>query len=212
MQGLINELRASLRLRAGLALMLAIFGLYGLLEWRDAGQARLAQYRQLSGQAARLANPGAQSLWPERAAQAQAALALAQQRPWRNTSFGLAQAEFQDWVFTLLRQADAKMFSVKLSDGDAGFGNAKPAAGDKAPESIAGLKQLRARVDLNFDPPVLLALLAAVNSAEHQVIVDSLSVKQQRVGLDLSVWYRLQPDPAAPSAKPPKPSSAAPVR
>ena len=58
----------------------------------------------------------------------------------------------------------------------------------------------------------LLALLAAVNSAEHQVIVDSLSVKQQRVGLDLSVWYRLQPDPAASSAKPPKPSSSVPVR
>ena len=77
MQGLINELRASLRLRAGLALILAIFGLYGLLEWRDAGQARLAQYRQLSGQAARLANPGAQSLWPDRAAQAKAALAPA---------------------------------------------------------------------------------------------------------------------------------------
>ena len=44
---------------------------------------------------------------------------------------------------------------------------------------------------------------------KHQVIVDSLSVKQQRVGLDLSVWYRLQPDAAAPSAKP---SPAAPTR
>jgi hypothetical protein len=209
MLGLINELRASLRLRAGLALILAIFGLYGLLEWRDAGQARLAQYRQLSGQAARLGNQSAQALWPERAAQAKAALAVVQQRPWRNTSFGLAQAEFQDWVYTLLRQVDAKNFSVKLSDGDVGFAAAKSAAANEAPNPTAGLKQLRARIDLNFDPPVLLALLAAVNAAEHQVIVDSLSIKSLRAGLDLSVWYRLQPDPAAPSAKP---SSAAPTR
>ena len=209
MQGLINELRASLRLRAGLALILAIFGLYGLLEWRDAGQARLAQYRQLSGQAARLGNQSAQALWPERAAQAKAALAVAQQRPWRNTSFGLAQAEFQDWVYTLLRQVDAKNFSVKLSDGDVGFAPAKPTAVNEAPSPTAGLKQLRARIDFNFEPPVLMALLAAVNSAEHQVIVDSVSIKSLRAGLDLSVWYRLEPDPAAPSAKP---SSAAPTR
>lgn len=198
MTALINQLRANIRLRIGLALIISIVAAYGLLEWRDLGQARLNEYRQLSGNVARLGNQQSLAQWPARAEQATAALVVAERRLWPNTSFGLAQAQVQDWLYALLRQADAKKFTVKLSDGEADFGTAR--AGEESAASMAGIKQMRARIEFNTEAPVLLALLAALNDAEHQVIVDTLNVKGPQTQLELSVWCDLRASSGAASA------------
>ena len=202
MAQMINELRSNLRVRVGLALAIAILGIYGLLEWRDSGQSRMDAYRQLLAQVARLGKQQSQTEWPARAEEAKLGLLSAEQRLWRNSSIGLAQAELQDWLYALLRQADAKSFTVKLTEGEAGFGASN--VSDTMPVALAGLRQLRARIDLNADTPVMLALLAAMNDAEHQIIVDTLNVKGSRLELGLTVWFDLRAQSAAAgSASPP---------
>jgi len=188
---LLDELRGSSRLRIGLAVIAAIFCAYGLLEWRDQGRERLAAYEQLVGQLARLSNHQTQAEWPSRAQEAGVVLEQARQGLWHNSTIGLAQAEFQDWLQGMLREAGVKNANLRLTDVDALVPTDRTldSASGQAP---VGFKQLRARLDFNAESPVILALLAAMNDSERQVVIETLIVKAQRVDLVLSAWVELR--------------------
>lgn len=195
----LSELRSSVRLRIGLALIVAIFVGYALLEWSDGREARLAEYRQLSVQLARVGNQQDQALWQARASEAQAASLLAEQGLWQGESMGLAQARLQDWLYALLRQADAKGFIVKITESEAVFEKAKLDQGSQT--LLPDLQLLRARLEFNTDPQLLLALLAALNDSAQQIGVDTLSVKPAKTALDLAVWVRIRPAAEKTSAE-----------
>ena len=197
---LLDELRANLRLRVGLAFILGVFCLYGLLEWRDYLAERRVQYRQLAGQVARIGLQQSQAEWIDRSIQANEALRAAETRLWRQASFGLAQAEMQDWLYTQLRHADAKRANVNLSDPTAQLGLTPNAA----EQDSIGLTKLHAKVDFFGDAPVLLALLSAIVDADRQVVVNALSIKSQRVEIDIGAWY-MAPAASAPAAAPVSP-------
>ncbi len=195
---LLNELRANQRLRVGLALIISILALYGLLEWRDFVNAQKDGYKHLALQASRLDSQRSQAQWPQRATEAGVALKEAEASLWRQASLSLAQAELQDWLYAQLRQADAKRYSVKIVDASARLG----VAGDDTESTPAaqGLVAMHARLSFDADTPVLLALLAALAEAQHAVAVDSLSLKAKHVEMNVSAWFSASASTAAPAA------------
>ena len=90
-----DEIRGNPRLRLGLVMIAAVLGVLGLLEWHDRQGLRVGEQQRLAAQVARLAKPQSMAAWPRREREAQAVLQLLQQRLWRHTSVGLAQAQFQ---------------------------------------------------------------------------------------------------------------------
>ena len=201
MATLSNELRVNPRLRMGTALIVAICAAYALLEWRDQLDASKAEYRRVLGQLARVSSQQDQEQWRTRATEAAQARDAATARLWQNSSVGLAQAQVQDWLQTLLRQTAAKNFNLKVAEAEAALD--ATAAAQQAPAAMQqqDLKLLRARVDFAAEPPVLLALLAALNDAHHRVVVESLNVKSGKAELGLSFWFRIQPADAAPTTR-----------
>ncbi|EFX59864.1 hypothetical protein DAPPUDRAFT_346731 [Daphnia pulex] len=195
---LIAELQANVRLRLGAALIVAIFAAYGLLEWRDSREVRLAQYREQTSRLLRLENQQSQAHWQDRALEAQTALKGAERRLWQDESAGLAQAQFQDWLYALLREVKAKSFAVKLTDSETLFEKAK--ASEAQQDLLLDLKPLRARIEFGSDSQQLLALLAAFNDAKHQVIVDKLNVKPFKTEIELTAWFQIVPSVAAEAA------------
>jgi hypothetical protein len=189
-----DELQANPRLRLGLAAVVAILAGYGLLEWRDHQVAATADYKRLLGQVARLAQPQQAQPWAQRASEAGEALRQARAQLWRNASPGQAQAQVQDWLNTLLRQVDAKSATVRVSEPEINPEAAVLAA--RLPADLAALQPLRARLEFNSEPAVLLTLLAAINDAPRRVVVDGLSVKPLKTEISLSFWFEIAPPTA----------------
>jgi hypothetical protein len=194
----LEELRASRRLRLGLAAILAILVGYGLLEWRDQLAADQASYRSLLNQVARLGQLEQPQLWAQRASEAGVALQQAQGRLWRQDTSGQAQAQVQDWLLGQLRQTDAKATTIRVTEAESALDVAGLA--QRLPPALQSLKPIRARVEFNSDPLVLLGLLAALNDAEHQVVVDSLVVKPVKTELVVTFWFEIAPSPGARKA------------
>jgi hypothetical protein len=106
----------------------------------------------------------------------------------------------QDWLNEALRRVAAQGIGVRVAEPDtsaapAGASASAPAGGDV-------LRPLRARVEFNTDPAVMLALLAALNDAEHRVGVDALSVKPGKTEMSLTFWFELPPPAPRADAKP----------
>lgn len=202
--GLLEQLANNLRLRLGIAAIVVIALAYGLLEWRDHLATATADYRSVLNQVARLSQPQNPALWRQRAGEATEALRDARQGLWRNTSPGLAQAQVQDWLGRLLRQTDAKGVTLRVAEPDTTAAPSLSATPTNAasPDRMAGLppelrklQPVRARVELNSDPAVMLALLAALNDAEHRVGVDTLNIKPGKSELSLTFWFEIAPQP-----------------
>jgi hypothetical protein len=190
---LLAELRSTPRLRIGLVLIAAILGAYGLLEWRDRQVADRADYQRTLTQLARLSQPQEIAApWGQRASEAAEVLAQARAELWRNVSTGQAQAQVQDWLSVLLKQADSKSSTVRVSEPDTDTGIQRSA--QRLPMELAELQPLRARIEFNTDPAVLLAVLAALNDSPRRIGVDSLSIKPLKTEMQLSFWFEIRPE------------------
>ena len=204
---LFEQLASSLRLRLGIAAIFIIAVFYGLLEWRDHLATTTADYRGVVNQLARLSQPQDPALWRRRADEAAEVLRDARQGLWRNASPGLAQAQVQDWLGQLLRQTDAKGVNLRVAEPDTANTAATPSRaadpGAVLPPDLRKLQPVRARIELNSDPAVMLALLAAFNDAEHRVSVDTLNIKPGKSELALTFWFEIDPQATAtPGVRP----------
>ena len=208
-----EQLASNLRLRLGIAAIFVIAVFYGLLDWRDQLATATTDYRGVVNQVARLSQPHDPALWRQRAAEATEVLRDARQGLWRNASPGLAQAQVQDWLGQLLRQIDAKGVNLRVAEPDTTTNatNSTNAAipsraadpGAVLPPDLRRLQPVRARIELNSDPAVVLALLAALNDAEHRVGVDTLNIKPGKSELALTFWFEIDPQFATtPGARP----------
>lgn len=187
--GYLEELRGNLRLRVGLVAIVAILIGYGLLEWRDHLAASAADYRRLLNQVGRLGQQQHPEQWQGRVAEARLALAQARAQLWRNVSPGLAQAQVQDWLSSALRQTDAKAYSVRVAEPETALDAQSLKA--RLPEELNQLVPLRARVEFNSDPAVLLALLAAMNDSKQRIVVDTLNIKALKTDMMLTFWFEI---------------------
>lgn len=196
--GALEELRSNQRLRIGVVAILVILLAYGLLEWRDRQAVAVADYTRLLNQVARLGANMQPAQWQQRASEARGALDQARSQLWRNQSIGLAQAQVQDWLNGLLRQAGAKALSVRVSEPE--VNQEGQALVSRLPADLQSLQLLRARIEFSSDPTVLLALLAAFNDSPQRVILEGLTIKQLKTEMVLNFWFEITPAGKGPGA------------
>jgi|GEM_PF-5072664 len=194
----IVALRSNPRLRIGLVLIVGIIWLSLLLDLRDQNTALLDRYKQTAAQLSRFSAQQKQTQWMTRAQDAKDVLAVVEQRLWQNPTLGLTQAEMRDWLMQQLLQAKAAQYTVKVSESGGDKGDAK---GSKSTDAPADLIRVRAQIEFNTNPDVLDGLLSRLADADHQVVVESLSVKQPRTELTVASWYKVQPVAPASSAQ-----------
>lgn len=197
-----SELADSPRLRIGLAFIALLVAVYGLLEWHDHQQRLVENYKRLAAEVIRSSARESMARWPQRSREALAVLDQHERRLWQQPSYGLAQAELQDWLRRQLLAINAQGATIRMSDAPST--SSADSSGAEAPSSAAAAAATpaptRVSAQIEFasaDPQILLALLAALGSEDRMVLVDSLTAKSQRVELRVSAWFRL----AAPGAR-----------
>ena len=196
---LIGQFRDNRRLRIGVCLVAFILAINAWIDWNDRLVVQHTQYRQSLGQLARLTPGQPLEVWNRRAADGARALGEARGLLWRNTSAGLAQAQVQDLLSDALRRVAAQGTSVRVAEPDTGA--ARPAAAS-VPAGGEAMRPLRARIEFNTDPAVMLALLATLNDAEHRIGVDALRVRPGKTEMSLTFWFALPPPAARADAGP----------
>lgn len=197
---MLSQLRSNYRLRMGLALIIGIMWLSWLLDLRDQGDALFDQYKQSTSQLTRYSAQQKQTKWLTRAQDAKDVLTAAEARIWQNTSLGLTQAEMQDWLSKQLQQAKISKYSVNVSDVDSGLHRDKK--NDKSDNSPMGLVKVKAQLEFNTDPQALNSLLTSLSTAEHQIVVESMIVRQPRTAVTVSAWYKQISAPISAASSP----------
>ena len=210
---LFEQFRDNRRLRIGAALVAWILALNALIDWNTHLAALHAAYRSSLSQLARLTPGQPLEVWNRRANDGRQALVEARGLLWRNTSAGLAQAQVQDWLGDALRRLAAQGVVVRVAEPETTA--ARPAVASpvvnagaasvvrfSAPAATEARRPLRARIEFNTDPAVMLALLAALNNAEHRIGVDTLRVRPGKTEMSLTFWFELAPAAAGAAAGP----------
>jgi len=170
LNALLAELKASVRLRIGLGLIVAVLWVNGLLSLRDHLEEAAKRHTQLASQINRLRQYATQSDWPERAKQAQMAQVQLEARLWHSGTPGLAQAAFQDWLENLSKEAIARQEETLVQEGD----SHKPEAGEE-------LWKIKAKLSFEFSPQSFSEWMRKLAAAERQVAVEKLTVHMEPV-------------------------------
>lgn len=204
MADLLNQLRANARLRAGLALIIAIAWLYGVLTLREEVQAQNQRFRSANLAVNRLKAQLAEPEWPARATTARALAVQMEGRLWQAPTPGLAQAAYQDWLTISMVKAGITnpQIAVSVVEEAAAAGNAADAK--TAPDTLADVWKLKAKMQFEFNPPALMDFLAALENHERQSVVRQLTVRKEpapRVEMELTAYFQKQK--TAPGATPP---------
>ena len=98
-------LKANARLRVGLWLILVIVWVYLLLLLRDVTQATVGEFQATAKKSARVEAQAKQKEWIARAEPMRTMQIELEDRLWRASTVGLAQATFQDWLIQAVQQA-----------------------------------------------------------------------------------------------------------
>jgi len=180
--GLIQELRGNPRLAAGLGVIAALLWVWGLLEVQDATARLQASHAELQNRMVRLKSLAAQSHWPAHREAAVSAVATYRARTWREQSEGRMQAVMQDWLREKIAATGAQPLELTVSIAS----EAPPTPGVQqrstpgaAPALPAGVRVMRARVVLDFQPVRLNELLAAVSASPNWLWVSRMSVREE---------------------------------
>lgn len=197
-----SELRASPRLRWGLALIVAIGWLYGVLLLRDEVQDQTQRYRSAVQGIGRLQAQLAEPEWTARATGARALAVQLEGRLWQATTPGLAQAAYQDWLGAAMVRAGITNVQVTVTVvEDAPASGAitavpttavSPEAGAATP---ADLWKIRAKLSFDFNPPAVMAFLALLENHEKQSVVKALALRKEpspRAEMELVAYFQKQ--------------------
>ncbi len=202
-EALLAQLRANARLRWGLALIVAIAWLYGVLELRDDVRDQTQQHSNLAQSVARLNTQLAQPEWTERAAAARAMAVQLEGRLWQAPTAGLAQSALQEWLMgTAVKVGLAPpQINIALVD-DAVPASVTGASADTPTATPGNLWKLRARMVFEFNAPALVDLLARMENSDRQVVIKQLVVRKEpapRVELEVLAFFQ---KPAKPTTTP----------
>lgn len=166
-----TELKTSPRLRLGLALILAVLWLNGILSLRDELAAEAKRQIQSLSQIARVRQYATQTEWPERAKQARITQMELEERLWRSSTQGLAQAAVQDWLTQGLSQSGVGRPEVSLVQG----ADAAKADGEGGPWKI------KAKLMFDFSPQSFSAWMSKLASHDRQIVMEQLIVRMEPV-------------------------------
>lgn len=181
LQAQLQQIQENPRLRLGLWAVLGIIVVYLLLVIADSRAATHEESRQLADRLARLARLSEEGNWTTRADEARGRLLDLEQRLWRTSSRGLAQAEFESW---LLQQAEDAGFSRSRVDTES------PVELEDAP----GYWVVTSELQTLLDSDSLYRFLLLVEGNDKLVVVSQLQASdrgQTRASMTLSGYYRI---------------------
>ena len=176
---LLAEFKANPRLRLGVWGIVGIVWFYGVLELRD-GVARQGEaFRSANRSLARAQAIAGQPEWVSRLDEARAVQVGIESRLWRESTVGLAQATFHDWLSQVAQQAGLARPQLAVVVQEDGLAGAKDASGGDggAARDTKGLWKINARLAFDFSPQGLYALLARIGGHDKSVVVESLVIR-----------------------------------
>lgn len=188
-----REWRRSRRLRLGVLVVGVILGLHLVLMLSDRQQALSEAYRGEAELLGRLDEARRESSWPQRAGQAEAALATVRGTVPESRSAGLAQAELQAWLTAQATAAGLEAPRVRAE------------ATVDVPDHPE-LWQVIARLDAVVPPGRLPGFLRALSVGLPWIQAERLDLvkgNQTQLGLIVRGYYRkpIKPAPAAQAVK-----------
>jgi hypothetical protein len=199
------QLRATPRLRWGVALIIGTLWLYAVLLLHDNLQQNAQQYRSEVLAVTRLR---ARLLQPEWLARVEPAKTLAVQlesRLWQAATSGLAQAAFQDALNSVMAKAAVTKPLISVTVFEETAANSPPPQNQEAGTSTpTDLWKVKAKVGFDFNATTLLSLLSQIENHEKQIIVGKLMVnKDQPNHVDIELYAYFQ-KPTGTASKPAK--------
>jgi hypothetical protein len=216
MNDILNQLRANVRLRVGLALIIAMGWLYGVLTLRDEVAEQTQRFRSSTQSVARLKAQLTQPEWGDRAVAARATAVQLEAKLWQAPTPGLAQAALQDWLMKTVAKvgiANPQVTVAVVEDANVG-NNASPVATDPSTSTDANapadLWKLKAKLNFEFNPSTLMDFLAALETNDQQITVHVLTARKDpapRAEMELIAYFQKQKtangSPSDARAKPP---------
>lgn len=219
---LTQSLRDNPRLRWGVALIVGLFWLYGILLLQEDLDERNRQRIAVAQTNARMQAQAAQPEWTTRHIPAKTLTVQLESQLWRAPTPGLAQAAFQDWLNTTLQQAGVAKLQVTVTVMQDGPGPSPRA--DSEPMGQPGpaatpedLWKIRAKINFEAPHPMLLAALSRIETHEKKIVVSALNIRTEqppvpRVELELLGYFQKQlPPTPGPGAIPPAPGAPRPA-
>jgi hypothetical protein len=175
------EFRGSLRLRLLLAGVVAILWLFAVINLRDLAIAKYTQFVGVERQIAKTKLQASQADWPQRLQAIKLLQVELEGRLWQNSTQGLAQAAFQDWLNQAAIRANLGRPAVTMLavEDKADSGPSDNAPGTGSPD--ANLWRVRAKIEFDFTQPGLMNLLKQVTMNPQQVVVESLNIRKEPV-------------------------------
>ncbi len=192
---LLNELRSNPRLRSGIALIIGIFWLYGLLVLNETLHEENQRNQAATQTRARLQALLAQPEWQSRAMAAQATAVQLEGRLWQAPTTGLAQAAFQDWLSATMIQAGIARPQIAVTVADEIAPVASSQGANVAGSTPPGLWKVTAKLGFESNAPALLNFLNLLENNEKQIVVATLNVRKEpapRVEMELSGYFQRQ--------------------
>jgi DNA-binding helix-hairpin-helix protein with protein kinase domain len=173
---LLAGIKANPRLRLGLWFIVGIAWLYGLLLLRDATIRAATEYQVLAKKVARVEALSGQNEWIARVEPAQSQQLYLESRLWRESTIGLAQAAFQDWLNQAVQQANLTHSVVTVAaQEESSSEKAAPNVTEAAPNS--DLWKVSAKLSFDFTPKSLYALMGYLSEHDKQTVVETLVIR-----------------------------------
>lgn len=196
----LNELRNNPRLRWGVALIIGIIWLYGILLLREALQEQEQQHRATAQTISRLRAQLAQPEWIARVAPARELAMQLEGRLWQAPTPGLAQAAFQDWLNAAVIKAGATHSQITVIVLDEAGANVSNQNQNPDATTPSDLWKIKAKLSFDFTSATLLDFMGRIENHERQVIVGALNVRKEpapRVEMELIGYFQKQAVSAA---------------
>jgi hypothetical protein len=182
----LQELRTNVRLRLGLWLIAAIIGLYGILTLDDYRKKLIKDYQSQSNHFMQLQSVINETQWGARVEQIRALKIPLEEKLWKATSKGLAQANLQTWLDMQAKAAKLEIHRLTVEE---------PIETKEKP----ALWQVSAQMDGVFVSQGLETLLQIFSQHSQWVIIDRLDIQAPpngRFTLVVTVYFQV---PAATS-------------
>ncbi len=201
MGDLFNQLRANVRLRIGVVLIIAMGWLYGVLTLRDEVNDQNQRFRSSTQAIGRLKAQLAQTDWGTRATTARALAVQLEGKLWQAPTPGLAQAALQDWLMKTMAKsgiANPQVTVAVVEDANPGNNASAPPSDPAAPNDAndpADLWKLKAKLNFELNPPALMDFLAALETNAQQTTVRILTARKDpapRVEMELMAYFQKQ--------------------
>lgn len=196
-----SQLSNNVRLRVGLALIVATLGIYLTLDQSERVVKKQKEYRRLSVQLAQARQQATDTSWLARSKEAGKVLSELRDKDWTDSNHGLIQSKWNDYLQNLLLQEKAANATVALSEA---FADGATKTKEDEAGAVPGVSIMRAKLRFEALPRTLYRLLQIIDTNKQTMVVDSLTYNwigtTGRAEMNLKALTHLSGQPGAQGA------------